>query len=82
VSQRTTLTLDDDVMSRLRAEARRTGRPFRNVVNDAIRRGLATGAWEEPKPFRLIPSDLGLLPGMDLNDVEGLLDRIEGPRRA
>ena len=39
---RTTLTLDEDVAAKLRAEARRSGRSFRDVVNDAIRRGLAS----------------------------------------
>ena len=39
---RTTLTLDDDVAAKLKAEARRAGRSFREIVNDALRRGLAS----------------------------------------
>jgi hypothetical protein len=35
---RTTLTLDEDVAAKLRAEARKTGRSFRDTVNDARRR--------------------------------------------
>jgi len=38
---RTTLTLDDDVAARLQAEARRSGRPFRTVVNEHLRAALA-----------------------------------------
>lgn len=38
---RTTLTLDDDIAARLQAEARKTGRPFKTVVNDYLRAGLA-----------------------------------------
>jgi hypothetical protein len=34
---RTTVTLDDDVDAMLRAEIRRTGRPFKEVVNEALR---------------------------------------------
>jgi len=30
---RTTLTLDDDIAARLQAEARKTGRPFKIVLN-------------------------------------------------
>lgn len=49
---RTTLTLDDDVAVKLRAAARR--RPFRVVVNEALRAGLA--ALERPtarrEPYR------------------------------
>ena len=37
---RTTLTLDDDLAMMLKQKAEETGRPFRDVVNDAIRRGL------------------------------------------
>ena len=37
---RTTLTLDDDLAMMLKREAQASDRPFRDVVNDAIRRGL------------------------------------------
>ncbi len=37
---RTTITLDDDVAAQLRQLARETGRPFKQVVNDALRAGL------------------------------------------
>jgi predicted transcriptional regulator len=37
---RTTLTLDDDVAAKLKTEAQRAGRPFREIVNEALRRGL------------------------------------------
>jgi len=78
---RTTLTLDEDVAARLKAEARRKGQPFKEVVNDTLRRGLATD-----KPgracalFRVKPRDLGSLrPGISLDNVAELLDQIEGP---
>lgn len=38
---RTTLTLDDDIAATLKREARMSGRPFKQVVNDTIRRGLS-----------------------------------------
>jgi hypothetical protein len=37
---RTTITLDDDVAARLKAESRRPNRPFREIVNETLRRGL------------------------------------------
>ncbi|PYY05889.1 MAG: hypothetical protein DMG69_25080 [Acidobacteria bacterium] len=37
---RTTLTLDDDVAAKLRAEARRTGSPFKQLVNNLLRLAL------------------------------------------
>lgn len=39
---RTTLTLDDDVAAELERQRRESGRPFKQVVNDAIRAGLAS----------------------------------------
>lgn len=78
---RTTLTLDDDVAAKLRAEARESGRPFREVVNDTIRRGFASRRAAEPaEPFRVTARDLGnLRPGLSLDNVAELLDRVEGP---
>lgn len=78
---RTTLTLDDDVAAKLKAEARRTGLPFRDVVNDMIRRGLAgrrvTG---RRQAFKIAPRDLGdLKPGISLDNVAEMIEQIEGP---
>jgi hypothetical protein len=78
---RTTLTLDEDVAIKLRAEARRTGRSFREVVNEAIRRGLATRhRARSAAPFKVIARDLGnLRAGLDLDNIAELLERVEGP---
>jgi hypothetical protein len=40
---RTTLSLDDDLAETLNRKARHSGRSFKEVVNVAIRRGLALG---------------------------------------
>jgi hypothetical protein len=78
---RTTLTLDDDVATKLRAEARRAGRSFREVVNEALRRGLASrGGHAEREPFRIEPRDLGnVRPGLTLDNVGDLIEQVEGP---
>lgn len=78
---RTTLTLDEDIAAKLRAEAQASGKSFRQVVNEAIRRGLVTrDAVEAAEPFRVEARDLGnLRPGPELDDVPGLLERVEGP---
>lgn len=78
MSQRTTLTLEDDVAARLREAARRTGRPLKTIVNDAIRAGLGQGHVPRP-PFSVEARPMGLRPGIDLDDISGLLDRLEGP---
>jgi hypothetical protein len=80
VSKRTTLTIEDDIAESLQNEVRRTGKPLKEVVNDALRRGLARGS-DEREPFRVHARDLGLRPGVELDDVEGVLERLEGPDR-
>jgi hypothetical protein len=77
---RTTLTLDDDIAAKLRAEARLTGEPFKQVVNRVLRTGLY--AKEKVKtlpPFKVKTRDLGLRPGFDFDNIEELLEKIEGP---
>jgi hypothetical protein len=78
---RTTLTLDEDVAAKLRSLARRTGRPFKAVVNEAIRRGLATrSAPSRREPFKVRPHDLGpVRRGLDLDNIAEVLERTEGP---
>jgi hypothetical protein len=78
---RTTLTLDQDVATRLKAEASRSGRPFKDVVNECLRSGLAQRqASSATQSFRVKPRDFGVVqPGISLDNVEELLERIEGP---
>ena len=78
VSQRTTLTLDDDVVARLKSEARQTGKSFKEVVNGALRAGLDRE--NRPQTFVVEPHDLGLRSGMEVDDISGLVERIEGER--
>ncbi len=77
---RTTLTLDEDVAAKLKAEARRAGRPFRDVVNETLRRGLASRAVRRKEPVTLQVRDLGdLRPGLSLDNISELIEQIEGP---
>jgi hypothetical protein len=77
---RTTLTLDDDVAAKLKTEARRTGRPFREVVNHFLRLGLGTKkARVSSPPFVVRARPLGLRAGLDYDRTSELLEQIEGP---
>jgi hypothetical protein len=78
VARRTTLTLEEDVMDRLQAEARRTRHSFKDVVNDAIRSGLDRRTGERPAPYRVQARDLGLRSGNQLDDISALLEQVEG----
>jgi hypothetical protein len=77
---RTTLTLDDDIAARLQAESRKTGRPFKIVVNEYLRAGLAQRrAAHKAAPFRVEPVRMGaLLPGRSYDNIGALLEDAEG----
>ena len=78
---RTTLTLDADVAARLKARTRKTGRSFRDVVNEALRRGLEPEAGRGRRErFAVQARDLGrVAPGVTLDNIEQLLEQLEGP---
>jgi len=77
---RTTLTLDEDVAAKLAAEAGRSVRSFRDVVNDTLRRGLASRReLQRQRPFTVVARDLGhLRPGLTLDSVADLIDHVGG----
>lgn len=77
---RTTLTLEDDVARRLQAEARRTGVPFKTVVNQHLRRSLAQRTPRRDKRrFKIEPRELGgPVSGVSYDAIPALLDAIEG----
>lgn len=77
---RTTLTLDDDVAARLEQEARRSGRSFKETVNELLRFALRARRRPEPRrPFKVEARDLGLRAGLSYDRVGDLLDAVEGP---
>jgi len=80
---RTTLTIDDDVAFGLkRVQESERGKSFKEVVNEVLRRGLTS-----PKPkqgrkkFKVKAFPLGLREGLNLDNIEELLDQVEGPNR-
>lgn len=75
---RTTLTLDPDVVQLLREEAHRQRKSFKEVVNDAVRRGLAPQARAEARrPYQVTPHHTALAPGLDPVGLNRLADELE-----
>lgn len=75
---RTTLTLEDDVLKAARRRAREQDRPLKDVINEALRHGLALGeSRRSTYEFRLKTVDGRLLPGVDLADRDKLFDLME-----
>ena len=73
---RTTLTIDDDVARLLNEAVHRERRPFKSVVNDALRRGLrsSSGARET---YDYVPHSSRLRAGVDPAGLNRLADEFE-----
>ena len=87
VHMKATLTLDDDVAAFLRAQARLHDKPFPQVVNDTLRRGMSSRAGDPPageehtrQPYRVPTFSSGYAPGIDPGDpkaFKNLLNRLD-----
>jgi hypothetical protein len=79
MSIRTTITLDEDVLDRVKRESRNRGTSFRETLNDLLRVALV-GAESRPRRtgFRVTPSHMGYRPGLNYDDVETLIEYAEG----
>lgn len=79
---RTTLTLDDDVAVGLkRMQEADPERSFKQIVNELLRTGLNGSRPAKKKPFKVKPMNLGLREGLSIDNIEELLDIVEGPLR-
>lgn len=78
VFMRTTLTLDDDVTRLLEEEMHRRRKSFKDIVNEAIRRGLSPqGIRSELPPYRVRPHQTAFQPGLDRAALNRLADELE-----
>ncbi len=79
---RTTLTLDDDLVVKLKELAHRQGSTFKEAVNAAVRRGLtkpSPGA-RRTKPFRVKTFRSPFRPGVDPLKLNQLADELDARR--
>ena len=75
---RTTLTIDDQLAISLKDAAHRSGRPFKQLVNEALRKGLHALDHPEVHLYRLSTASLGnVRPGIDLDKALSLADGLE-----
>ena len=72
------MTLDPDVERLLRQAMEQTQESFKAILNQAIRRGLASLEGEpDEEPFVVVPKDLGLRPGIDATKMQEVSDEME-----
>ncbi|WP_394850518.1 hypothetical protein LZC95_24060 [Pendulispora brunnea] len=75
---RTTLTLEPDVARLIEEEMHRQRKPFKIVVNEAIRRGLVPRLGSKRRePYRVTPHEGKLMPGIDPAGLNKLADEFE-----
>ncbi len=75
---RTTLTLEPDVARLIEEATARERKPIKQIVNEALRRGLSPrGTTRPPGRFRVQPHRTRLQPGIDLESPNKLVDELE-----
>jgi hypothetical protein len=74
MSIRTTVAIDEDLVERLKQEARSRSLPFRQVLNDVLRSGLvAARIPSQAPPFLIKPKRMGIRPGINYDNTAALL---------
>jgi hypothetical protein len=67
---------------KLRALAKRTGLPFKQIVNERLRLGLQAPAPDSAPPrFALRARPMALCSGINLDSYSGLVDCLDDPSR-
>jgi len=81
---RTTVRLDDQLLTDAKEHAAKTGRTLTALLEDALRTFLALEKRPRPQRSQKLPTygEGGLQPGVDLDDSSDLLDLMDGPDAA
>jgi hypothetical protein len=75
---RTTLTIDDDLAGILQRKARELDKPFKELVNTALRKGLSENLTKEKCKITVRPHDFGAMrAGLDMDRMNQLVDELE-----
>ena len=77
---RTTLTIDDDIASKLKIEMQKNGgKTFKDIINETLRRGLVSKKEAaKAKPFKLKTYSLKTVKNVNFDNIGELLEQIEG----
>ena len=78
MSIRTTVTLDDDVLERVKRESRARGTSFRDTLNELLRAALLNTQSAPRRTLKIKPTNMGVRPGLNYDDIEGLIAYGEG----
>lgn len=73
---RTTLTIDDDLAERLKAEMRKEGASLKEIVSTLLRRGLDAPK-RSKKRFRVKARPMGVRAGVNYSKTSEMLDWLD-----
>jgi predicted transcriptional regulator len=75
---RTTINISDGILSELRELARKRRRPFREIVEETLQKGLgAATPSSDGKPVRIATHRVGIKPAYQGLSLNQLYDQIE-----
>jgi hypothetical protein len=76
---RTTLTLDPDVAAKARKGAAKLNKPFKEIINEALRIGLEEVLRPKAaRPYTTKPRPMGLRQGFSYDNISELIAAGEG----
>ena len=77
---RTTLTIDDDISTKLKAKLRTSSdKTFKDIVNETLRLGLlAEKELKKESVFRVRSRPLGIVKGLNYDNIGELIEQVEG----
>lgn len=80
---RTTLTIDDFIMRKLKEEAHQSGKPFKTVVNDVLREGLKRNSDQISSiPYKCKSFSMGIPSMINLDKSLEIVNSLEDEENA
>lgn len=81
MSIRTTVTIDDDVIDRVKSESRSRGASFRDTLNNLLREALLNlQNRPQTRTLEIKPMHMGYRPNLNHDNAEALLEFGEGEK--
>lgn len=77
---RTTLTIDDDILNKLKAKLKNSAdKTFKEIVNETLRLGLSVEKeLKKNSSFKVRSRPLGVIKGLNYDNIGELIEQIEG----
>ncbi len=74
---RTTLTLDDDILEQVKTISRKNKKPFKDLINQILRSGLAAFQGTKTKKYKTKSRPMGLHKGLSIDNISEVLESLE-----